>query len=164
MATAAGCVIVGGGAAGAATIAALRDGGYAEPITLIGAETELPYDRPPLSKGYLQGKSGLSEVFLHDLGWYDEREVRLHLGTAVSELDPGARQVRLSGRGGIAYDHLVLATGATPARPDIPGVDLPGVLSLRTLADSDRLRDLLAQASRVIVIGEIGRASCRERV
>jgi 3-phenylpropionate/trans-cinnamate dioxygenase ferredoxin reductase subunit len=146
-------VIVGGGAAGAATVAALRDGAYAEPITLIGAEAELPYDRPPLSKGYLQGKSGLAEVFLHDLRWYDQRDVRLLVGSAVSEIDLGSRQVKLGPREAIGYDQLVLATGATPQRPDLPGADLPGVLCLRTLADSDRLRDRMAEANRVVVIG-----------
>jgi 3-phenylpropionate/trans-cinnamate dioxygenase ferredoxin reductase subunit len=146
-----GTVIVGAGLAAAHTIETLRDGGYAPPNTVIGDEPELPYERPALSKSYLQGKAG--ELHVHDSGWYAGRDVDLRTGTRAVGIDRQAREVELQTGKPVPYDHLVIATGAQPRTLPIPGTDLTGVHTLRTLADSDRLRDALARDERWVIIG-----------
>ncbi|RHA41615.1 NAD(P)/FAD-dependent oxidoreductase [Cellulomonas rhizosphaerae] len=146
-------VVVGGGLAGAKTVEALRDGGHDDGILLLKLGTDLPYERPPLSKGYLQGADERSSVFVHDAAWYAEHDVEVRLGVQATALDlPGRDVIDTSGlRHG--YDHVVLATGSAPRRLDVPGGDLRGVVYLRTLDDSDRLRAALGATSRVVVIG-----------
>jgi 3-phenylpropionate/trans-cinnamate dioxygenase ferredoxin reductase subunit len=146
-----GTVIVGAGLAAAHVVETLRDGGYAEPVTVIGDEPELPYERPALSKSYLQGKAG--DLHVHDSSWYAERNVDLRTGTRAVGIDRQARQVGLATGEPVAYEHLVLATGAQPRTLPIPGTDLPGVHTLRTRADSDRLRDALARDERWVIVG-----------
>ena len=146
-----GTVIVGAGLAAAHAVETLRDGGYAEPVTVIGDEPELPYERPALSKSYLQGKAG--DLHVHDSGWYAERDVDLRTGTRAVGIDRQARQVGLATGEPVPYEHLVLATGAQPRTLPIPGTDLPGVHTLRTRADSDRLRDALARDERWVIVG-----------
>jgi 3-phenylpropionate/trans-cinnamate dioxygenase ferredoxin reductase subunit len=146
-------VVVGAGLAGAKTVEGLRERGYEGAIVLLGAETERPYERPPLSKGYLQGSDERDGAFVHPADWYGAHDVDLRLGTTVRSIDLGARDV-IDGSGTrTGWDHLVLATGSEPRRLDVPGAALDGVVHLRTLDDSDRLRALLTAGTRVVVVG-----------
>ncbi|MHB1596112.1 MAG: NAD(P)/FAD-dependent oxidoreductase [Streptosporangiaceae bacterium] len=153
MSTDNGYVIVGASLAGANAAQALRAEGYAGPLTLIGAEQDRPYERPPLSKDFLMGKTGRDKLFVHPAEWYGEHDVELRLGTTVTALDPGAHQISLAGGERIGYHRLLLATGAAPRRVEVPGTDLDGVHYLRTVGDSERIRAAFAQAGRVVVIG-----------
>jgi 3-phenylpropionate/trans-cinnamate dioxygenase ferredoxin reductase subunit len=146
-------VIVGAALAGAKAAEALREEGFGGRIVLAGAERHHPYERPPLSKEYLQGAAGRETIFVHEDGWYAEHAVDLLLGAEVTAIDRGSREVTLADGGRIAYDKLLLATGSTPRRLPVPGADAGGVFYLRTVDDSDRLRDALASASRVAVVG-----------
>jgi len=146
-------VIVGAGLAGAKAAEALRDQGFDGAIVLIGAEPHLPYERPPLSKGYLAGSSEREKVFVHPESWYAEHDVELRLNQAVTGIDRDARTVRLADGSEVGYDKLLLATGATPRTLSVPGADAEGVYLLRTLDDSDALKALLAGISRLVVIG-----------
>jgi 3-phenylpropionate/trans-cinnamate dioxygenase ferredoxin reductase subunit len=146
-------VIVGAGLAGARTAEGLREAGYDGEVVLLGAEEHRPYDRPPLSKDYLQGGTDLDGVFLQSAEWYAEHGVDLRTGTAVAAIDRGAAEVVLADGERIGYERLVLATGSSARRLPVPGAELDGVLYLRTLDDSDRLRAGILSASRVAVIG-----------
>jgi 3-phenylpropionate/trans-cinnamate dioxygenase ferredoxin reductase subunit len=146
-------VIVGASLAGAKAAETLRDEGFSGQIVLIGAETERPYERPPLSKGYLLGKDEKSAVYVHDEGWYGEHEVDLRTGVTVTAIDPAAGQVTLDDGGSVSYDRLLLATGASPRRLPLPGGDFDGVLYLRTVAESEQLGSVLRQGGRVAIAG-----------
>ncbi|MBO9556007.1 FAD-dependent oxidoreductase [Cellulomonas sp.] len=148
-----GTVVVGAGLAAAHVVATLREEGDDRPITLVGEEPDRPYERPPLSKGYLQGTSPRDEVFVHEPGWYAEHDVTTRFGTTARQLDRGARTVALSDGSTLGYDHLVLATGSRPRTLDVPGADLDGIRTLRRLTDSDALRDVLATPQRLVVVG-----------
>ena len=113
-------VIVGGGLAGAKAAEALRAEGFDGEVVLFGSEPERPYERPPLSKGYLLGKEDREKAFVHSADWYDEHDVDLRSGVTVAMIDPAAHLVTFDG-GTIAYDKLLLATGASARRIDIPG-------------------------------------------
>ncbi|MEU6877167.1 FAD-dependent oxidoreductase [Streptomyces sp. NPDC046712] len=141
-------VIVGGGLAGAKAAETLRSEGFTGRVILIGDERDHPYERPPLSKGYLTGKEARDSVFVHEPAWYARAEVELHLGQPVTSIDREARTVRLGDGTTIRYDRLLLATGAEPRRLDIPGTELAGVHHLRRLAHADRLRQVLAALGR----------------
>jgi 3-phenylpropionate/trans-cinnamate dioxygenase ferredoxin reductase component len=146
-------VIVGASLAGAKAAEALRAEGFAGPVVLIGAESELPYERPPLSKDYLQGKSPRDKIYVHPEQWYAEHEVQLRLGVMATEIDPAAHRVTLADDSSQPYAKLLLATGSAPRRLRVPGADLDGVVYLRTASDSDRIKAALESASRVAVIG-----------
>lgn len=146
-------VIVGASLGGARAAETLRGEGYAGPVVLIGAEDELPYERPPLSKDYLMGKAGREKLYVHPREWYAENDVDLRLGVAVTALHPSAHEVIVAGSERLGYSRLLLATGSSPRRLNIPGADLDGVLYLRTIADSDQIRAAIGGASRVAVIG-----------
>jgi 3-phenylpropionate/trans-cinnamate dioxygenase ferredoxin reductase component len=146
-------VVVGGGLAGGKTVEHLRARGYDGGVVLFAAEAERPYERPPLSKGYLQGTQPRDEAFVHAPDWYAEHDVDLRLATSVTELDLAAREVVDGSGARTAFDQLVLATGSEPRRLDVPGADLEGVHVLRTLEDSDRLRAALGAGPRVVVVG-----------
>ncbi|WP_426592152.1 NAD(P)/FAD-dependent oxidoreductase [Cellulomonas sp. McL0617] len=146
-------VVVGGGLAGAKTVEALRSDGYDGRVVLFGAETERPYERPPLSKGYLQGSDERDGAFVHPPDWYAAHDVDLRLGVTVTALDLAARDVVDGSGTRTGWDHLVLATGSEPRRLDVRGAELSGVVALRTLDDSDRLRAELAPGRRVVVVG-----------
>lgn len=146
-------VIVGAGLAGAKAAETLREEGFDGPLVLIGAESEHPYERPPLSKGYLLGKEERDTVYVHPPRWYAENRVDLRLGTAVTAVDPAAHEVTLADGSRIGYAKLLLTTGSSPRRLTVPGADLDGVLYLRRLADSDRIKEAFSAASRVAVIG-----------
>jgi 3-phenylpropionate/trans-cinnamate dioxygenase ferredoxin reductase component len=147
-------VIVGAGMAGGKAVETLREEGFDGRVVLLGAEPERPYERPPLSKDYLRGEAERTAVYLQeDAGWYDEHDVELRTSTPVESLDVAAGAVVLAGGERIDYDALLLATGAEPRRPPIPGVDLEGVHVLRTLEDSDALRGVLDGGGRLVVVG-----------
>jgi 3-phenylpropionate/trans-cinnamate dioxygenase ferredoxin reductase subunit len=145
--------IVGASLAGAKAAEELREQGFDGRIVLIGSETERPYERPPLSKDYLQGKSERDKAFVHDAGFYDEKNIELRTGTTVDAIDPGAGTVRLAGGEDLAFDRLLLTTGAEPRRLEVPGADLDGVYYLRTLEDSDALRARLDEGGHLAVVG-----------
>ncbi len=141
-------VIVGGGLAGAKAAETLRSEGFTGRVILIGDEHDHPYERPPLSKGYLLGKEERDSVFAQPPGWYAEAEVELHLGQTVTALDRAAKAVTLGDGTRVHYDKLLLATGAEPRRLDIPGTDLAGVHHLRRLGHAELLRGVLAALGR----------------
>ena len=146
-------VAIGAGQAGAALAARLRSGGHAGPITLIGAEPLLPYQRPPLSKGYLLGEMDADRLTLRSAEFYAEHDIALRLGTPVSAIDPAARTVTL-GSETIRYDDLVLTTGSIPRRlPAAIGGDLAGVYTVRTVADVDAERAEFRPGRRLVIVG-----------
>ena len=146
-------VIVGGGMAGAIAAQTLREEGFDGKITLLGQEPNAPYERPPLSKDYLQGKADRDSIFVHPEPWYAEQAVELSLGGAVTSLDPATRTVTTATGTQLPYDKLLLATGSKPRRLDVPGADLDGVYYLRNVEDSERLKIEFGQAKRVVIIG-----------
>ena len=146
-------VIVGGGLAAAKTAEALRAEGYAGSIVLFAAERHIPYDRPPLSKAFLKGEQGAEDGYVLPEAWYAHHDVDLRIGTAVTSIDAGAHEVLATDGSRTAYDKLVLATGASPRRSDLPGADLGGVLYLRTLEDSERLREAFQKDAKVVIVG-----------
>jgi len=142
-------VIVGGGLAGAKAAETLRAEGFTGRVILICDERDHPYERPPLSKGYLLGKEDRDSVFVHEPAWYARNDVELHLGQTVDAIDRAARTVRFGDDGTLVhYDKLLLATGAEPRRLDIPGTDLAGVHHLRRLAHAERLKGVLTSLGR----------------
>ncbi|MBM9509679.1 NAD(P)/FAD-dependent oxidoreductase [Actinacidiphila acididurans] len=141
-------VIVGAGLAGAKAAETLRSEGFTGRVILIGDERDHPYERPPLSKGYLTGAAARDSVFVQQPGWYAEHDVELHLGQPVVHLDRVAHTVALGDGTVLQYDKLLLATGSEPRRLDIPGTDLAGVHHLRRLAHADRLRHVLTSLGR----------------
>jgi 3-phenylpropionate/trans-cinnamate dioxygenase ferredoxin reductase subunit len=146
-------VIVGASLAGAKAAEALREEGFDGRIVLIGAEPERPYERPPLSKDYLRGEAGREKVYVHDEAFYAERSIELLLGRTASKIDMTREQVVLDDGERLAYDRLLLATGAEPRRLSVPGAELDGVLYLRSVTDSDELRERLDGGGRVVVVG-----------
>jgi 3-phenylpropionate/trans-cinnamate dioxygenase ferredoxin reductase component len=146
-------VIVGGGMAGALAAQTLREEGFDGKITLLGQEPNAPYERPPLSKDYLQGKADRDSIFVQPEPWYAEHAVELSLGSAVTSLDPASRTVTTSAGERLSYDRLLLATGSKPRRLDVPGADLDGVYYLRNVEDSERIKIEFARAKRVVIIG-----------
>src|SRR5437879_5012824 len=141
-----GVVIVGASHAGFQLAASLRQHGFDERIILISDEPVLPYQRPPLSKEYLDGKIGLDLLLMRPEAFYRDHRIDYLSGTAVSEIDRAGKNVRLSSGERLGYGHLVLATGARNRVPPLPGIELDGVCYLRTLAETDLLRDRLAAA------------------
>lgn len=146
-------VVIGAGLAGTQVVQSLREEGFTGSVTIIGSEPELPYDRTKLSKGYLQRDLERDQILLHSRDWYEQHDVRLLLGETVDSIDRAARTVHVVSGDSVPYDHLVLATGAGSRLLKLPGADLPGVLTLRDLAESDALRETLAKGGRLAVIG-----------
>jgi NADPH-dependent 2,4-dienoyl-CoA reductase/sulfur reductase-like enzyme len=147
-------VIVGGGLAGAKAAETLRADGFDGRIVLVGEEPELPYERPPLSKGYLLGTAEREKARVHEAGWHEAHDVELRTGTRATGLDVAERRVHLDAGEELAYDKLLLATGASARRLPVPGAELDGVRYLRTVADSDRLlADLSGGGRNVVIVG-----------
>jgi 3-phenylpropionate/trans-cinnamate dioxygenase ferredoxin reductase subunit len=146
-------VIVGASLAGATAAQTLREEGFSGRVELIGDEAEPPYERPPLSKAYLQGNSPREKVFVHPADWYRQNDVNLRLGTTVVAVDRAARRVSLADGDALPYDALLLSTGSAPRRLQVPGIHVTGVHYLRSLADSDRIKQAFLRSPRVVVIG-----------
>ncbi|MEA1652833.1 FAD-dependent oxidoreductase [Nitrospirillum sp. BR 11164] len=148
-----GVVVAGAGQAAAQLAQSLRQGGYAGPITLVGDESALPYERPPLSKDYLGNKRDAAQLLLRRPEFWAERQVFVRLGQAVVAVDRAGSSVTLADGTVLAYAWLVWATGGRPRRLPCPGADLPGVHTIRTIADIDALKADLIQPRTVVVIG-----------
>ena len=146
-------IVIGAGQAGASLTAKLRSEGFDGEITLIGAETALPYQRPPLSKAYLLGEMELERLFLRPAAFYAEQNITLRLGETVTAIDTDARTVSI-GAETLSYDQLALTTGSTPHRlPAKIGGDLPGVYTMRDLADADAIAPEIKEGARVLIVG-----------
>lgn len=145
-------VIVGAGLAGATAATELREQGYEGDIVLVGAEDHPPYERPPLSKGYLLGDDPFDKALVHPAEWYAEHNVDLRLGVTATGLDTDAHVLHTSA-GDITYEKLLLATGAEPRT--LPVAEEAGVpvAYLRTVEDSDRLKDAFGEGKKVVVVG-----------
>jgi 3-phenylpropionate/trans-cinnamate dioxygenase ferredoxin reductase component len=146
-------VIVGAGLAGAKAAEALREEGFDGRIVLVGAEPSPPYERPPLSKSYLVGDSTAEDARVHAGPYYADHDIELLTGARASALDTTARRVRLADGTELAYDRLLLATGAVPRRPPIEGAELGGVRVLRTVAHARILRERLQDGAPLAIIG-----------
>ena len=153
-------VIIGASLCGAKAAETLRAEGFGGSVVLLGDERERPYERPPLSKGYLLGKDEKDSIYVHEEAWYAENDVDLRLGVTATALDLSARRVVLADGGSVGYDRALLATGAAPRRLSAPGADLEGVVYLRRVGDSERLRAALRDAGQVVIVGAgwIGRS------
>jgi 3-phenylpropionate/trans-cinnamate dioxygenase ferredoxin reductase component len=145
--------IVGAGQAGFQVAASLHQEGFAGRVMLIGDEPVLPYQRPPLSKSYLAGQSGVDELWLRPPEFYAKQQIDLVYGDAVTSIGRRTHLLRLASGREISWDYLVLATGARYRPLPVPGAELDGVLPLRTLADADVLRRRLHQSRKVVVVG-----------
>ena len=145
-------VIVGAGLAGGTAATELREQGYDGPVVLVGAEAHPPYERPPLSKGYLLGNDPIDDAFVHPSQWYADHDVDLRLGVEATALDIDAHVVSTSA-GDLTYDRLLLATGAEPRRLAVAEESGVPTAYLRTIEDSDRLKEAFASGGRVTVVG-----------
>lgn len=146
-------VIIGAGQAAATTAATLRQLGFPGPVTMIGAEPAPPYQRPPLSKAYLKGAVPDSRLHVKPAEFYAAQEITLRLGETAVAIDRAARAVRTASGARFPYDKLVIATGSRPRPVPVEGADLPGALTLRTLADVDALRLVATAGKRLVVVG-----------
>jgi 3-phenylpropionate/trans-cinnamate dioxygenase ferredoxin reductase subunit len=146
-------VIAGAGHAGGSAAAMLRQLGFAGTITLVGDEPIPPYERPPLSKAWLKGEASAESLALRPLEFYKTANIDLRLNTRVTGIDPAAKTVSLGSGDTLPYDFLILALGARARRIPLPGLDLDGVLELRTAADADKLKAALGPGKRLAVVG-----------
>ena len=149
----AGVVIVGAGHAGGSVAALLRQYAYTGPITLVGEEPLHPYQRPPLSKAWLKGEADAESLLLRPESFYTEADIKLHLGVRADRIERAAKTMVFENGEVLPYDALILATGARARRIPLPGLELDGVLELRTAADADRLKAALGAGKRLAVIG-----------
>jgi 3-phenylpropionate/trans-cinnamate dioxygenase ferredoxin reductase subunit len=146
-------VVIGAGQAGSSCVAKLRNSGFEGKVTLIGAETAPPYQRPPLSKAYLLGDMTLERLFLRPESFYSDYNIDLMLGTHVDSIDPASQTIRVNGDD-MAYDSLVLTTGSVPRRlPAGIGGALDGVHVVRDLADVDAMAPRFTKGARVLIVG-----------
>jgi 3-phenylpropionate/trans-cinnamate dioxygenase ferredoxin reductase subunit len=161
-------VIVGAGIAGAKAAEGLREHGFEGRIVLVGSESELPYERPPLSKDYLRGESPREKARVLPDDFYDGHDIELRTGNTVERIDIAANEAVLGTGDRVPYDRLLLATGAEPRRLSVPGADLDGVHYLRDFADADAIAARLKSGGHAVVIGagwigsEVG-ASARQK-
>lgn len=145
-------VIVGAGLAGAKAAEGLREEGFEGRLVLVGDEAERPYERPPLSKGYLADEDA-AKPYVHSESFYDEKAIELWTSSPASGIDPEASELLLESGRRVGYDRLLLATGAEPRRLDVPGANLDGVHYLRDLADSGLIRARFGAGRRLVVVG-----------
>ena len=146
-------VIIGASLAGATAAATLRQEGFDDDVILVGAERELPYERPPLSKHYLRGETSFEKALVRPAGFYAENRIQTVLGLRATRVNPRDRTVELDSGRDLHYDKLLIATGVRNRRPPIPGLTLEGVCDLRTVEDADALRRHIAAGRKAVVIG-----------
>lgn len=146
-------LIVGGGLAAARAVEAIREQDPEGAITLVGEESEVPYHRPPLSKGFMQGEQPREKIKVKPPEYYEENDIRLLLGTKVERLDPTQREAHLSNGETLRYEKALLSTGGSPILPGFPGADLSGVYTLRTVEDAEAIRDAAQEGRRAVIIG-----------
>lgn len=146
-------VIIGANLAGGVAAITLRDEGFDGRVILIGAEPYPPYERPPLSKKYLQGEKLLAEITLRPLAYYAERNIETRLGVRANRVDPAAKMVELETGERIPYDKLLIATGVRNRKLPVPGADLPGIYSLRDVADTDAIRQESIAGRKAVLVG-----------
>lgn len=146
-------VIVGANLAGGVAAITLRDEGFDGRVILIGAEPHLPYERPPLSKKYLQGEKSLAEITLRPADFYAEQKIETRLGVRAKRVDPQAKMVELETGERIPYDKLLIATGVRNRQLPVPGADLPGIYGLRDVADADMIRQEGVAGRKAVLVG-----------
>jgi 3-phenylpropionate/trans-cinnamate dioxygenase ferredoxin reductase subunit len=146
-------VIVGASLAGGTAAVTLREEGFDGEIVLVGAESQLPYNRPPLSKGYLRGQDRFDDQLVKPASYYAEQRIQLKLGVCATAIDPKQKVVELEGGERVVYDRLLVATGGRNRTLSVPGATLAGVFQLRTVQDCDRIRAAVAPGRRAAVIG-----------
>jgi len=146
-------VIIGGGLAGGRTSDGIRSVDTEGRVALVSEEHHMPYQRPPLSKGYLVGKEGLDEVFLREDAHYAENSIEVLRGTRAVRVDPQAHSVTLDDGQVLGYEKLLLATGGRAWRLPVPGNDLAGVYTLRRIEDADSIREAAGAGKQVLVLG-----------
>lgn len=147
-----GVVIVGAGHAGVQAAASLREEGYDGPVVLIGDEDELPYHKPPLSKTFIKDAEAKPQP-LRGEAFYTGSTIDFRPGIRIDRIDTAGRTLDIAGGGTLAFDRLILATGSRPRLLPLPGADLSGVLSLRSIADARLIRELSAQSDDVVILG-----------
>jgi 3-phenylpropionate/trans-cinnamate dioxygenase ferredoxin reductase subunit len=146
-------VIVGASLAGAKAAEAMREHGFEGRIVLVGDERERPYERPPLSKGFLKGDEAKDKVYVHPERWYADHDVELRLAVTVTGLHRTRKEIELAGGERVGYDRLLLVTGSSPRKLTVPGAELAGVHYLRRLGDSERLREVFGRGGALVVVG-----------
>src|SRR5258705_5378236 len=146
-------VIVGASLAGGTAAITLREEGFDGNIVLIGAEPHLPYERPPLSKEYFQQKQPFEKTWLKPISFYAEHHIQTRLGVQATQIDPREKVVELEDGDRVSYDKVLIATGVRNRRLQLPGADLEGIYSLRTVADADRILAESRSGRRALLIG-----------
>ena len=146
-------VVIGGGQAAIQCVASLRKEGYSGSITLVGEETHLPYQRPPLSKGFLSGVTESDRLYLKKIEFFQENSIQLNLGVTADRIDRDNCIVHLSDNKSIGYDKLVLATGSRVRKLKFPGSDLEGINYLRGIDDAESLKDGLLKSKNLVIVG-----------
>src|SRR5712664_2252910 len=146
-------VIIGAALAGATAAATLREEGFDGQVQLVGAESHRPYNRPPLSKGYLRGQERFEDQLVNPAAYYAEHDIELRLGTRATSIDPSRKDIELEGGKHVGYDRLLVATGGRNRALSVPGADLDGIFQLRTVEDCDRIRAAAHAGRRAVVIG-----------
>jgi 3-phenylpropionate/trans-cinnamate dioxygenase ferredoxin reductase subunit len=146
-------VIVGAGLTGGSAVVALREEGFGGNVVLIGAEPEVPYERPPLSKEYLRGEATFEDTLVRPPNFYPDQGIETRLGVRATKVDLAGKVVELEDGNRVPYDKVLIATGGRNRRPPIPGLDLEGVYDLRTVSDADRIRSQVAPGRKVVIVG-----------
>ena len=149
----AGMVIIGCGQAGGQAAASLRQEKYEGPITMIGQEPYIPYQRPPLSKQYLSGEQEKEKLSLRQESFYSEKEINLKLGTSVLSLDPDKRELQLENGETVTYDKLLVATGGRPRKLEVDGHTLKGIHYLRNIDDVDAIKTQMSISQNLVIVG-----------
>src|ERR671934_2879915 len=146
-------LLVGGGIASATAAHALREGGFDGSILVVGREPHAPYHRPPASKEYLRGEHDADGALVHPADWWESAGVELLTRTSVLELDPEAREAKLSSKESVGFDRALVATGAMVRRLQVEGAQLEGVHYLRALGNADAIRDDTDGTTRIVCVG-----------
>lgn len=146
-------IIIGAGQAGAQAAQSMRQAGFEGDIVMFGDEAEPPYQRPPLSKAYLQGELDAERLYLRPRAFYEQQKIDLRLAVRVAGINRDAKSITTDAGEELGYDKLLIATGAPPRRLTCQGAELQGVYYLRTIADSDKLRPVLSAGGRIVIVG-----------